>query len=185
MVLTYPSDAIVLVAGVPGAGKSTLVARVAGEEVRTLDSDPVRRRLHRRLGRLPYRVWRPLVHSIHGVSVWRALATPGPLIIAEPATRRISRRALLRRAPRTGRSVHLLGIDATVAEARAGQLARGRTISSASLRRHAEGWAALRCTARSEGFATVRFFRRDAAARIERLAFAAQAAQTPPPALAA
>jgi predicted kinase len=58
MALRDPADVVLLVAGVPGAGKSTLLARHAatGAGGHVLDTDPLRERLARRLGRLPYRL---------------------------------------------------------------------------------------------------------------------------------
>jgi hypothetical protein len=175
VVLRYPADAAVLIAGVPGAGKSTLAARLGRRDgVRVLDTDPLREQWARALGPFPYRLWRPALHTAHLVRIWRALGRPGPLVVAEPATRPRVRRILLRRTRRAGRTLHLLGIDAGVAEARGGQLARGRTIRPASLERHARRWARARAQARHEGFATVRLLTRPHAAAVAALAFGAE-----------
>jgi predicted kinase len=176
MVLRYPPDAAVIVAGIPGAGKSTLIASVAiGAQATVLDTDPRRERWAARLP-VPYRLWRPLLHAAHLWAAWRALGRRGAVVIGEPGTRRIVRRALLRRARRRGHTVHLLGIDATADEAREGQRSRGRSIRAGSLARHARRWAALRHGARLEGFDTVRLLRRADAARVRALAFAPAAA---------
>ena len=171
MVLHYPSDAAILVAGLPGAGKSTMLARAGVPEGATvLDTDPLRDAWAARVP-LPYALWRPLLHLAHYTRAWRALHRPGPVLVAEPGTRRLARRAFARAARRGGHSVHLLAIDATAAEARAGQRDRRRTIGSASLARHARRWATTRERARHEGFATVRLLTRRDAARIEALDF--------------
>ena len=74
MVLRYPPAAAVIVAGIPGAGKSTLIARAAFPAGTTvLDTDPRRRRWAARLP-LPYRLWRPLLHAAHLRAAWRARA---------------------------------------------------------------------------------------------------------------
>ena len=39
--LVFPHDSAVLVAGVPGAGKTTFLRRVAGERAERLDSDDI------------------------------------------------------------------------------------------------------------------------------------------------
>lgn len=173
MTLRYPSNAAVLVAGVPGAGKSTLVARAAdpGTAV-VLDTDPLRRRWASALAPIPYPVWRPLVHVAHLARAWRALGrADGAVVIAEPATRGVVRRLLVRRARRAGRTVHLLGVHATAAQARAGQRARGRTIRRSALERHLRRWPGVAVRARREGFATVAVLPRDVAAEVAEIGF--------------
>ncbi len=176
MILRFPSDAAVLVAGIPGAGKSTLLARAADPAgARVLDTDPLRGRWSRVLGPLPYAVWRPALHAAHWVAVWRALGRPGgPVLVGEPGTRRLLRRTFVRRARRAGRTVHLLGIEASAADARAGQVARGRTIRPGSLERHAARWRRTRRDARVE-FDTIRLLTRADAARVSRISFGSPA----------
>ncbi len=69
--LVVPRGAVVLVAGLPGAGKTTFLRRVVRDPaVRVLDSDDVRRALERRLGPAgggP--LLRPLVHLGHALRV--------------------------------------------------------------------------------------------------------------------
>jgi len=71
-VLVPDSAAVVVVAGLPGAGKTTLVA----SEPRALDSDAHREACAPHLDRLPYAVWRPLVHARHWIAIWRTLSDP-------------------------------------------------------------------------------------------------------------
>ena len=63
-VLRLPPAALLVVAGVPGAGKTTLLSRIDAPGSLVLDPEPIRARLARRLGPIPYRLWRPLVHLL-------------------------------------------------------------------------------------------------------------------------
>jgi predicted kinase len=130
------STAVVVVAGLPGAGKTTLVA----SEPRALDSDAVREAWAPRLAPLPYAFWRPLAHAWHLLAVWRALGRPDGVIVVRPFTHAWLRRAVLRRARRHHPSVHLVVVDATPEQARAGQEARGRSVRERAMRRHERRW---------------------------------------------
>jgi AAA domain len=172
VLLHYPDDAAVLVAGLPGAGKSTLVARAADPAAATvLDTDPLRALWTRRLHPLPYALWRPLMHATHYALAYRALRRPGPVVVAEPGTRALGRRLFTAVARAGGHTVHLLAIDASPGEARGGQRDRGRRIGRRSLARHARRWAAARREVRRERFDTVRMLARSDAARVRRLEF--------------
>ena len=126
-----------MVAGLPGAGKTTLVA----SEPRALDSDALREAWAPRLPGLPYALWRPLLHGWHWIAIWRALKRPESVILVRPFTAGWLRRAVLSRARRHHPSVHLVIVDATSAQARAGQRARGRTVRERTMRRHERRWA--------------------------------------------
>ena len=97
MLLAPDSSAVVVVAGLPGAGKTTLVAG----EARALDSDTLREAWAPRLGGLPYALWRPLVHARHWVAIWRSLARPDGVIVVRPFTSGWLRRADFGREPWT------------------------------------------------------------------------------------
>jgi hypothetical protein len=137
VLLARRSVDVVVVAGLPGAGKTTLVAA----EPRALDSDALRLAWAPRLRGVPYALWRPLMHAWHWVAIWRALKRPEGVIVVRPFTAGRLRRAVLRRARRHHPAVHLVVVDATPAEAKAGQRARGRTIGSRAMRRHERRWA--------------------------------------------
>ena len=180
MVLHYPDRSAILVAGLPGAGKSTLLARAADPAgAVVLDTDPLRKRWQERLGALPYPLWRPLLHMAHHARIWRALGEPGPVVVGEPGTRPLLRKAFIRRARRGGHTVHLVAIDATPREARDGQKARGRKIARSSLARHARRWGRAKATLRHEGFDTVRLLARTDAARVASIAVGAHAPAPP------
>ena len=137
MLLAARSADVVVVAGLPGAGKTTLVAR----EPRALDSDALREAWAPRLPGLPYALWRPLLHAWHWIAIWRATGRPDGVILVRPFSAGWLRRAVLRRARRHHPAVHLVVVDASPAQARAGQRARGRAIRERSMRRHERRWA--------------------------------------------
>lgn len=130
------SAAVLVVAGLPGAGKTTLVAG----DPRAIDSDDVRLALAAKLRRLPYSTWRPLVHAVHWMLIWQALSKPGGVIVVRPFTSRWSRKLVLHRASRQGREVHLLVVDASAQLARDGQRARGRQLGERMMQRHERRW---------------------------------------------
>ena len=145
MALAYPAGAVLVVGGVPGAGKSELVRRLVAPPVRALDSAAVRDRYRRRLGgRLPYRWYRPAVHAEHYLRLAWALRRPGTLVVHDTATRSWVRRWIAALARRHHGSAHLLFLDVPAEDALAGQRARGRVVRSGAMRRHERRWRRLR-----------------------------------------
>ncbi|HSK35194.1 MAG TPA: hypothetical protein VLA80_00500, partial [Actinomycetota bacterium] len=53
-VLRLPPAALLVVAGVPGAGKTTRLSRIDAPGSLVLDPEPIRARYQRLLGRVPY-----------------------------------------------------------------------------------------------------------------------------------
>ncbi|WP_028648013.1 AAA family ATPase [Nocardiopsis sp. CNT312] len=157
--VVYPRRSLLLVAGVPGAGKSTLLRRLFGlredeertvltaEGVRVIDSLQSRHQLGPLLGRVPYPLWRWVVHVLHLARLAAALRG-GPVVLHECGTRSPVRvlLALLCRLRRY--ELHVLMIDATPQEARNGQDARGRHVTERSHRAHSRRWRRLRTAAR-------------------------------------
>ncbi|HET9654775.1 MAG TPA: AAA family ATPase [Kineosporiaceae bacterium] len=132
---------LVVVAGIPGAGKTTALHQLADahpeSELRVVDSDSVRRVLQARLPGVPYRVLRPVVHVVHWARVVAlALTDPRPLLVHETATRAVSRSALLRIARLAGRPARLVWLDIDAETAWRGQVVRNRMIRPGSFRRH-------------------------------------------------
>lgn len=166
--------ALVVLAGLPGAGKSTALAKVRTDsDVVRLDSEQVRARLRVALPGVPYRYYRPLVHSLHrGRIALACVLARGPVIAHEPATRAGTRALLLLLARLSGRQPVLLWLHADAREALRGQRSRGRLIRSRSFQRHARraervhreliagnppsGWSGVRLLTREEVAAGLR-----------------------------
>jgi AAA domain len=145
-VLRLPRAALLVVAGVPGAGKTTLLARVLAPGSLVLDPEPIRARFSRRLGRLPYRLWRPLVHAEHFLRVLLALPGRTGLIVHDTGTRGWRRRLLVTLARRCGRTGHLLLLDVTAEAALEGQRRRRRTLPRSAFATHWRNYRRLRAT---------------------------------------
>lgn len=148
---TAADRTVVLVGGVPGAGKSTAIEVVAAErpDVDVIDSDLVRRWLRRRLpARLPYRRFRWLVHTVTVLWTFAALLR-GPrlgrqLLVHDPSTRPRRRELFARVARRRGWRSILVLVDVTRADAQRGQHDRQRVVRPEAFDRHWARWVALR-----------------------------------------
>jgi AAA domain len=182
VVLRLPRASLLVVAGVPGAGKTTLLTRIDAPGSRVLDPEPIRARFQRRLGLVPYRLWRPLVHAGHFVRVLVALPGPSGLIVHDTGTRGWRRRLLVGLALRCGRSGHLLLLDVTAEAALEGQRRRRRTLRRSSFATHWDSWRQLRAelpapgdpaddpsALQAEGWSSVRLLDRPAANRLRRV----------------
>ena len=127
---------LLVVAGLPGAGKTTML-RHAAVGLPVLDSDQVRERLGAMVPALPYRWYRPVVHAWHRARiVGRAIGEDGPVVVHEPSTRASTRALLALVGVVSGRSVRLLFLDVPAEVALAGQLSRGRVVRARSFARH-------------------------------------------------
>lgn len=134
-VLRYGASDLLVVTGLPGAGKSTLMARCAHAPL--VDSQQVREKYQAWLPSwLPYPAFRPLVRGSHYLGLVGAMRAGGPLVIHDCGTVPAVRSWVARAARRQGRSLHLLFIDADPRDARAGQLARGRALPVRQFDRH-------------------------------------------------
>jgi hypothetical protein len=189
--LRLPAAALLVVAGVPGAGKTTLLSRIHAPGSLVLDPEPIRARYQRRLGRVPYRLWRPLVHAEHVLRVLAALPGRSGLIVHDTGTRGWRRRLLVGLARRCGRSGHLLLLDVSAEAALEGQRRRRRALRSAAFAAHWRNWRQLRAELfapaagsalqlpgdpdadasglRAEGWASVRLLDRPSANRLGRV----------------
>jgi predicted kinase len=177
--LRLPPAAVLVVAGVPGAGKTTLLARVDAAQSQVLDPEAIRARYARRLSRLPYRLWRPLVHAEHYLRVLLALPGRAGLIVHETGTRAWRRRLLAAAARRFGRTAHLLLLDVSAETALRGQRRRRRMVRRQAFRGHWRRWQGLRAALTAsaggraglaaDGWASVCLLDRAAAGRLRRI----------------
>ncbi|MDO0925626.1 AAA family ATPase [Streptomyces sp. TG1A-8] len=136
-----PRD-LVVVTGLPGSGKSTLMRRaVPGHRV---DSQDARDRWAARLPRrLPYALYRPLVRLAHYAGLRRVLRTGEGAVVHDCGTQAWVRAWLAHEARRRGGTLHLLLLDVAPGTAREGQRERGRGVSRYAFRRHRRASARL------------------------------------------
>jgi predicted kinase len=162
--LSFPSDAVVVVAGVPGAGKTTLIRRAVDRDVaRVVDTDD-----RREAGR------RRLLYPGHYARIVAAVAGRRPVVIHSRGTHPAARRAIAALAAVCGRPAHLVMLDAARGEAESGQRARGRTVARAGVDRQLARWRRLMVRRPAhEGWTSVVVLDRAQAARTEAFEFRA------------
>jgi predicted kinase len=146
-----PAPRVVLVGGVPGAGKTTAITQVsaATPSVDALDPETFRAGLSRVLPEgAAYPAYRPMVHTLHALRVLLMLLRgplPGrTLVVHDPATRPRRRRWFARLARLRGWDPVLIYVDVPRALAEKGQVLRGRLVDPVSFAGHWARWEALR-----------------------------------------
>ncbi|MEU0403557.1 AAA family ATPase [Streptomyces sp. NPDC006197] len=172
--LTFAAGDLVVVSGLPGSGKSTLMKRAARSGA--VDSQDARERWEARMPRLlPYAVYRPLVRIAHYAALRRVLRSGASVIVHDCGTQSWVRGWLAREARRRGRALHLLLLDVTPDTARAGQHARGRGVSAYAFGRHRRAVGRLLRAAESgslpHGCASVTLLDRAAADSLRSIGF--------------
>jgi hypothetical protein len=163
MRLSFPSDAVVVVAGIPGAGKTTLIRRaVDPAAVRVVDTDDHRRRVP------------ALMYAEHYLRILLAVLGRRPAVIHSRGTHAWLRRAIAVLARLRGRPAHLILLDAGCEEAVAGQRERGRIIAPAEMARQSARWRRLMARRPTgEGWTSVVVLDRARAADTSAIEFAA------------
>lgn len=137
-----PAGHRVVVSGLPGSGKSTLMRRttVADGAVLRIDSHDTRELWERHLPTwLPYPLYRPAVRVAHYARLWQALRSGKSVIVHDCGRSSWVRSWLAWDARRRGCGLHLLLLDVPSDMALAGQVARGRAVSMPSFSRHQRG----------------------------------------------
>ncbi|WP_346776527.1 AAA family ATPase [Streptomyces sp. HNM0574] len=181
-----PGDRVV-VSGLPGSGKSTLIRRtvaLTGEAddaagrapVHTIDSQDTRERWEARLPSwLPYGLYRPLARLAHYASLRRALASGGGVVVHDCGTQGWVRDWLARDSRRRGRALHLVLLDVSPQTALQGQAERGRGVSGYAFLRHRRAVGRLIEQAEAgrlpAGFASVVLLDRTSAAALDAVVF--------------
>jgi hypothetical protein len=170
-----PRD-VVVVTGLPGSGKSTLMRRAVGAGGTRVDSQDTRDRWDARAPRLlPYAVYRPLVRLAHYAGLRRAVRAGGGVVVHDCGTQGWVRTWLAREARRRGGALHLLILDVGAERAREGQRARGRGVSAYAFLRHRRATRGLlRAVERGtlpEGCASATLLDRPAAGALRRIEF--------------
>ena len=134
--LDFAAGDVVVVSGLPGSGKSTMIRRAVRENP-AVDSQDARDRWAGALPRLlPYAVYRPLVRAAHYLGLWRILRSGESVVVHDCGTQAWVRRALAGEARRRGSTLHLVLLDVTPETAREGQRERGRGVSGYAFARH-------------------------------------------------
>ncbi|WP_030373052.1 AAA family ATPase [Streptomyces rimosus] len=180
--LYFAAGDVVVVSGLPGSGKSTLMLRVVpaadgqGAAVHRVDSQDVRERWESgRLRRLPYALYRPLVRASHYLGLRRALRSGGSVVVHDCGTLAWVRRWLAREARRGGRGLHLMLLDVPPEVALSGQRSRGRGVSGYAFARHRRAVRRLAARARAArlpaGFTSTVLLDRPAAGALRRIDF--------------
>jgi predicted kinase len=142
---------VVLVGGVPGAGKTTVITRIAAEQpgVDALDPETYRDGLRRLLpAGTAYVAYRWLVHTLHALRVLLVLLrgpVPGrTLVVHDPATRPGRRWLFARLARARGWEPVLVYLDVPRVLAETGQVLRGRVVDPTAFAGHWARWEDLR-----------------------------------------
>ncbi|WP_406506574.1 AAA family ATPase [Streptomyces sp. NBC_00212] len=132
--LLFDAGDVVVVSGLPGSGKTTLMRRAVTD--RRIDSQDTRLAWQRRLPGIPYALYRPLTRTAHFARTWWALRSGDSLVVHDCGTQAWVRHWLGRGARRRGRALRLVVLDVPAGTALEGQAIRGRWVSKYAFARH-------------------------------------------------
>jgi predicted kinase len=145
--LVYPEGSLVVIGGLPGAGKSTLTRRVRAGAV-VVNPEEVASRLSGRQGH-QVRAASPQVSAAMRKEITRALRQGKNVIVDAPALYPHLRAEYAVLAALEGRPAHMVLVNATPRQAQEGQASRGERIMRPSvMRRYARLRAQLNSTLR-------------------------------------
>lgn len=135
--LLYPPRALLLVAGLPGAGKTHLLRRAVAPHL-AVDSEALYDALAPLLRRWPglRPALRPLLHLVHAGRALARLRGDGAVVVHQTATRPWVRRVLARAARAHDRPAHLLLLVVEEELAAEGRRRRGRGVGRRAVARH-------------------------------------------------
>jgi hypothetical protein len=160
---------VILIVGIPGAGKTVLIDRAASSPGWTvLDPDRLRRRLPPTLRRVP------VPYPLYVLAIVVAIARHTHVVVESRGTYTWLRRLVEACARVRGREAVLVLLDAAPADARAGQIRRGRVVPARIMRRYTTDWGRLLDAARggalaAEGWRRVVVLDRAQASKVEDL----------------
>jgi len=138
--LSFPSNSLVIVAGMPGSGKSTFLEKLL-PEVPTLSIDGLQRELRRRwkkkvtLGAAADRVPKRLSEMME---------EDGPVALEITGMRRKHRRLFQHLAFKAGRPCHIIFLDTDPDVCRERQHERGHVIDEDKMSQYAGGWLEIK-----------------------------------------
>lgn len=142
------ASVVVLVVGIPGAGKTVLIDRAArAAEWTVLDLDRFRRRLPTALRRMP------VPYPLYVLALVWAIARYPHVVAESRGTYAWLRRLVTACARIRGREAVIVLLDASSADARAGQLSRGRVAPELVMQANTSRWGRLLDAARSGALA--------------------------------
>jgi predicted kinase len=128
---------VILVIGIPGAGKTTLINRAASPEWTVLDTDRFRQQEPPALRRVP------VPYVLYVLAIVEAIAQNPQVVIQSRGTYTWLRRLVTACARRHGRAAVLVMLDAPPADAVAGQVSRGRVAPAPVMRWNTARWSQL------------------------------------------
>jgi hypothetical protein len=128
---------VLLVIGIPGAGKTTLIDRACSPEWTVVDTDRFRRGAPAALRRLP------VPYALYVADIIASIARHRQVVVQSRGTYRWMRRLVVVCARRWGREAVLVMLDAPPADAVAGQVRRGRVAPGHVMRWHITRWSRL------------------------------------------